>query len=123
MGFVFLAERNVWTENSCGGVQMLNCDLSNSVLRIKLVEVVQVAQSVCSNTKLTKNDTCLRLFLDLRPKFLAEVRTICEGRNQCNISAESLPSDPCPLERKYIKVKFKCEVVSTAHPGKPHAYS
>ena len=116
--FSCLSDRKRRTQHSCGGVQSLKCAFPKTVLRVKVAELVQVTQSCFNTSEFTTNDTCLRLFINLKPKFLAEVRTICEGRNQCNVSAQSLLSDPCPRERKYLQINFKCEVMSTGYPGK-----
>jgi hypothetical protein len=119
--FSCLVVRNVRTAcgkaDSCGGVQTLKCFFPNAVLHVELAELVQIGQNVSSTSENT-NFTCLRLFIDLNPNILAEVRTFCEGRSQCNISVESLSSDPCPSERKYLKVYYKCEFRSTGYPGK-----
>ncbi|XP_028406440.1 uncharacterized protein LOC114528929 [Dendronephthya gigantea] len=96
-------------------VQKLSCEISKTVLLIKKAELGAATDGMCS-TPVIKNKNCSQLYISSKHHLLAEIKAMCEGRRECNISVKSITNDPCPLERKRINIEYKCLVQSKGYP-------
>jgi hypothetical protein len=101
--------------NSCEE-ETLSCTISKTVMHIQRAELAALTQGMCS-VSIVANKTCATSYINSQFQVLAEVKTMCEGRNRCNISVNSLSSDPCPFERKYVDVLYRCVMRSGGYPG------
>ena len=63
------------------------------------------------------NNTCAASYVAYKSQVLADVKAICDGRRQCNISVKSIASDPCPFEKKIINVLYGCFVRQSVYSG------
>ena len=90
--------------------------MSKTVMHFQRAELVALTQGICS-VSIFANKTCATSYINSQSLVLAEVKTMCEGRNRCNISVNSLSSDPCPFERKYVDVMYRCVMRSSGYPG------
>jgi hypothetical protein len=90
--------------------------MSKTVMHFQRAELVALTQGICS-VSIVANKTCATSYINSQSLVLAEVKTMCEGRNRCNISVNSLSSDPCPFERKYVDILYRCVMRSSGYPG------
>ncbi|XP_028413944.1 uncharacterized protein LOC114536799 [Dendronephthya gigantea] len=93
-------------------VQKLSCEISKTVLLIKKAEL----DAVTDEMPVIKNKNCSQLYISSKHHLLAEIKAMCQGRRECNISVKSITNDPCPLERKRINIEYKCLVQSRGYP-------
>ena len=88
------------------------------MLRIRTAELKSLKQEICSTSATTiANRTCAQSYVKSKSQVLEEIKSICEGVSECNVSVKSISSDPCPFEPKYIDVLLKCSMRQRAYPG------
>ena len=46
------------------------------------------------------------------------VKSQCQGKTWCSLSAQNMIRDPCPASRKYLDIKYSCQMSQSVHDGK-----
>ena len=101
--------------------QKLSCKTSKTVLLIQKAELATISKEMCS-TPVIKQENCSQLYISSRHRLLKEIKKLCEGRSECDISLKFLTSYPCPLEKKKINIEYKCLVRSRGYSGEFNLY-
>ena len=102
------------------GEEKLSCSIPKTVLRIQTAELAPLEPGMCSTSASTidGDNDCAQSYLKSKYQVLEEIKSMCEGVSECNVSVKSISSDPCPFEPKYINVLLQCLMRRRAYPGK-----